>query len=130
LFLVRHHRFSQELAMSLKSLELEAAAYRRRDRVGPFPAALRARITVAMRDMRSAGQTYGRIAGAFRVDPATVRAWLSSKPEARLLPVVVKSPATGSSAQPSLSPMVLLSPSGWRVEGLTVDALIAIVSRC
>ena len=111
--------------MSLSDLQAEAAAHRRKYRTHAFPIDLRRRMIEAMVKLRSDGVTNQQLSRMFHVDGATVRAWLRDRAP-RLLPVVVDE----ASEAPATGPLTLVSPKGWRVEGVNIEMLTKLVADC
>jgi hypothetical protein len=106
---------------TLRSLRERLEAARRR---GPrkFGDALRAEGTLALRALRTQGLSVKQAGEALSLSADTVRRWLAgsprqSSPPASFTPVLVR-----PDAAPLTSP-ALISPSGFRVEGLSLEQL-------
>jgi hypothetical protein len=87
------------------------------------PAALRARATAWIRRQRSGGASVREIADASSLSYETVRRWaeLAAPTRTALVPVTVRpEPDSGDR-------LVLVSPSGYRVEGLNAEQVVAIL---
>jgi hypothetical protein len=109
----------------LRDLRRELAALDR----GPgksYPAALRARITTWARRAIATGASHTATARAVALDLRTLRAWLGdatvSAASTALVPieVVVDAPA-------ARGPLRLVSPAGFRVEGLALDEVATLL---
>lgn len=108
----------------------------------PYPETLR---VFAVRYLAHALETGGTLAGAAKalgVSEPTLQAWRKGQPAAHrrahapadrpaLVPVVVpvpkKTAASGARAVPG--GLVLVSPGGWRVEGLSAEAAAELLGR-
>lgn len=96
--------------------EIEAIAER-----GPgrrYPAHLRERVTAVGRALREQGWSWADLAEAFGVTDATLKRWLGDAVHDDMFREVAVADDT----------FVLVSPSGWRVEGLTHADLVALLS--
>jgi len=86
----------------------------RADRGRRVPPQLRARLTAAARKLRSGGASWVAIGEALGVTGETARRWCASASTGTaLVPVQV--------AEPEEQPVSLVSPSGYRVEGLSLE---------
>ncbi len=104
-----------------RRLRREFAA-RERGRGKPYPAALRERATRWARRQAAGGASLRDIATTLGVHGESVRRWLLVGPTASpLVPVEV----VGEPAAPDT--LVVVSPSGFRVEGLSVAAAAALL---
>lgn len=74
---------------------------------------------------RASNATTRAIAAELGVSEVTVGRWLRVGPKATMLPVRVVEGVSRS----TLSGVVVVSPSGLRVEGLDVDALCTVIAR-
>jgi hypothetical protein len=98
-------------------------AARERGRGKPYPAALRERATRWARRQADSGASLRAIATTLGVHGESVRRWLQSGADAAatLVPVeVVAGPAEAGT-------VVVVSPAGFRVEGLSVAAAAALL---
>lgn len=87
-----------------------------------YPADLKRRVVAYARRQRDAGATYDAVAEALGLALETVRRWCSISSDARastLVPVEVV-------AEPS-SPVTIISPSGYRLEGLAPAEAVAVL---
>ena len=83
---------------------------------------LRAQIIVVGCRLRDEGRSWGATAAVLGLPTETVRRLCSTvEPRSHLLPVVVE-------ADPGAK-IVLVSPGGWRIEGLDAAALLALIPR-
>lgn len=108
----------------------------------PYPETLR---VFAVRYLAHALETGGTLAGtakALGVPEPTLQAWRKGQPAAHrrahapgekpaLVPVVVPGPkkTTASAAGAVPGGLVLVSPGGWRVEGLSAEAAAELLGR-
>jgi transposase-like protein len=84
-----------------------------------YPPSLQRRVVAYSRRGRSAGRSLWRIAGELGLGQGTLRNWMARHPKPRFLRVAVKGPApTPAPSEKAASPMVLVTPRGYRVEGL------------
>ena len=87
-----------------------------------FAPELRAQIIAVGSRLRAEGRSWSATAVALGLPTETVRRLCSAgEPQSRFVPVVVEPAHSGD--------LVLVSPSGWRVEGLATAALLALVPR-
>jgi len=106
----------------------------------PFPEALRAFAVRYAEQRLEAGGTVVEAAAKLGVSAPTLYEWRKGRPagstkrkkgterSAELLPVRVgERPAEGVVA--GQSPVVVVSPSGWRVEGLSVESAAQLLGR-
>lgn len=89
-----------------------AVRARRKQRYSPE---LKARIIAYVEARRAAGDTQVVVSEAVGVKWTTLRRWVSTRPSTALVPVRVR-----ASPSASLSPLSLVTPSGYRLEGLEV----------
>jgi transposase-like protein len=101
---------------------LREFAARERGRGKPYPAALRERATRWARRQAEGGASLRAIATTLGVHSESVRRWLQgTTAAATLVPVeVVAGPAEAGT-------VVVVSPAGFRVEGLSVAAAAALL---
>ena len=104
----------------LRDLRRELAAHQR----GPgiyYPDALRERITNWARRQLAAGATAGAATASLGIGRDTLRRWLMPASTA-LVPVEVVD-------VPRAMTVSVVSPSGFRIDGLTIDDAIAVLRR-
>jgi transposase-like protein len=108
----------------LRDLRRELAA-RERGQGKRYSAALRARISGWARRELERGGSLRAIAEALGLHRETLRSWLADVPasEAALVPVEV------TAEKASARSFVVVSPSGFRVEGLALDEVAALLAR-
>lgn len=94
---------------------------------GPLPRAVRERGKAIARARAQAGATPKAISAELGMSEKTIERWLEAGGSAAMLPVRVI--ATRARATESRS-FVVTTASGLRIEGLDVDTLCTLVSRC
>ena len=113
-----------------------------------YPASVRAEVVPLLRRLRTQGLSTSRIARDLGIHGSTVRDWIESAgcEGATFVPVVVGPPeaATGAPSvprpevaltsavvlPPAVPPrLVLVSPGGFRLEGLDLDSALALLTR-
>ncbi len=90
-----------------------------------MPLALRAAIATYARDERAAGASCGTIAERLGVSPESIRRWVFTKPghgDGALVPVHVV-------AEAAATPLTVWSPTGYRVDGLSVGEAAELLRR-
>lgn len=109
---------------------LRRAVIEQRAKGKRYPAELRARLIAFALRMRSDGWSWSRIGSSVDLPGKTLRLWADkdARRQPRLVSVEVVAPtATAPTAtapsmtSPSLS---FVAPAGWRVEGLSLEAVI------
>jgi len=90
------------------------AALGQRGRTTRIPDAVRARVLTYARRQRAAGHSWVRIAQAVGLSVGSLKNWSRTPPAARTLVPVAVAPAP---AVPTAA-LVVVSPGGYRVEGL------------
>ena len=98
-----------------------------------YPAAVRDRVCAYVAERRVVGATVGMVAAELGLSRHSVLAWTEARQtRGHLRPVeVIADPEPPSGVAPvALAPSlpVLISPKGYRVEGLDVDALAALLA--
>ena len=86
-----------------------------------YPEDLRQEAVVLARSGMLAGQSLGSVASELGLGCATLTRWLEGAPREGLRPVTVQWEPEPSPLPPST--LVLVSPSGWRIEGLCREDL-------
>ena len=87
-----------------------------------YPAGLRERITVYARSRRDEGEGWATISDELAVPWETLRRWtLGPKPSTAMVPVEVIAPAVVAEG------VAVVSPTGWRLEGLDVREAVAVL---
>lgn len=93
-------------------------------RRGRYSRQEREAIVEQVRRLRSDGMAMSGVVAEVGVSQMTLAKWLrESNPAPAFLPVVVGSASSASAA------LALVTPSGYRIEGLTMDALLALLGR-
>ena len=90
-----------------------------------YPAELRIRLTAFARRLRANGWSWGRIGSSVGLPGETLRLWLErdARRQPRLVRVAVMPPPPPS-VPPTFS---LVSPTGWRVEGLSLGSVVELI---
>ena len=86
-----------------------------------FPSVLRARITAWVASRRTSGAPWSVLASELGIPAATLQTWEAASPTAvspRLVPVEV---AEAAPAPEAAGPVTLVSPTGWRLEGIPLS---------
>lgn len=111
---------------SLSDLRRLLAAHRpRRSRDG-YPAHVRTAVVTAASELRKAGWTPTRLARELGLAATTLGLWLREPAALTFRPVTVVPTV------PPLAPtrtLTLVTPGGWRVEGLDVDSAALLLAR-
>jgi hypothetical protein len=90
------------------------------------PPGLRDEITVWAKRLRTEGHVLGSIAATIGLSETTLGKWLSpGRGEGELRPVRL----TADGTSPSRSGLVVVTPAGFRLEGLTVDEAVDVLRR-
>ena len=105
-------RFRQDVALHLGTRTGSAIRY---------TPALRRRAVVIARKRQDAGVAVAEVAGELGVRPHALRFWLQSPPRPRLRRVSIATPAVAADRP------VLITPQGFRVEGLGATGLAALL---
>jgi len=95
-----------------------------------YPSAQRRRLLKVAQGRRAEGWPWSRIGDALGVPEATLRGWNELETKANppghgvvtLLPVVI----TPAPERSEPSPLAIVSPSGWRFEGLSLDGALGL----
>ena len=95
-----------------------------RGRTTRIPAGVRARVLAYTRRQRAAGTSWQTVASAVGVSASALKNWSRLAPPARRLVPVVVSPA---GTEPSPTGLAIVSPAGYRVEGLDVATATALL---
>ena len=108
------------MMMTQRDLQAAIRQARRKTKVPRYSAEVRAAVSDLVRTARSKGTSLSSVAEALELPINTVRRWCTRRSE--LAPVEVV---------PEVSPggLVLVTPCGHRVEGLSVASLAALLER-
>lgn len=108
-----------------ESICAQVARTRPRSPTQGFPAEVRARVGAWARAQREAGVSFESMATLLRVNPSTVREWAQRASTSTFLPVQIEAePCHAPTAPPTL-----VSPRGYRVEGLDLAQLVSLLER-
>jgi transposase-like protein len=88
-----------------------------------YPVELRAEVVGLVREARDAGVSVKRLAAGLGLPPYTLVRWLRRAPRRSLRRVTV------TPAPPPPPALVLVTPEGWRVEGLDVATVLHVLQR-
>jgi hypothetical protein len=100
------------------------AALGPRGRTSRIPDAVRAEVVAYARRERAAGRSWTRIAHVVGLSAGALKNWAHTPPPARtLVPVEVATPAAAVRA----AAFVVVSPGGYRVEGLDLPTATALL---
>lgn len=93
-----------------------------------YPPSLKQRVIAVARRRRAQGASLWRIGRELGLGQQTLRGWLkaSPAPRMRVVKVALADPA-GEPARPEAGHAVLTTPKGYRVEGLTLESLTALL---
>lgn len=95
-----------------------------------FSPELRSRVARYARHQRAAGARWTAVAVSLGISRPTLRNWLSSEPATSIVAVrVVPDDIAPAENTPATSSSCLVSPRGYRVEGLSVEALVELLER-
>jgi len=113
------------MAREAGELRRRVMALGRRTRGARIPEELRAEVIDYAIERRRCGDGVRKIAGALGVSPESIRRWTAPPAAGRaraLVPIVVRE---DDDASPR--PVTVTSPSGYRVEGLTIASAAALL---
>jgi hypothetical protein len=106
-----------------RAVRAAVAALGQRGRTTRIPDAVRARVLAYARGERAAGRSWTWIARQVGLSAGALKTWSRTPPPARTL-VPVDVAATAPMPSP---PLVVVSPAGYRVEGLDLTAASALL---
>lgn len=90
------------------------------------PAALRDEITVWARGLRSGGHTLGAVARAIGLSESALGRWMSAQEQpGGIRPVRIAGEARGVDS----GTVVIVTPAGYRLEGLSLDDAVNVLRR-
>lgn len=101
----------------IESLRAALAAVPRTRNTQPYPRELRARVVVVAKELCARGESVESVSSALGVRHETLRRWMEVSMSSEAAPVRPVRVEVG----PSSAPVTLASPSGWRIEGLSLD---------
>ena len=114
----------ERVGESLQAARAALAALGRRGKTTPIPLSVRARVLAYTRRQRAVGASWQAIARALGVSASALKNWSGmSPPGRRLVPVVVAPAGT----EPSPPGLAIVSPAGYRVAGLDVATVTALL---
>ena len=93
-----------------------------------YPPAVRAEILGVAQQAHAAGISRGRLAAGLGLPRWTITRWQRQAPRGALRRIAIR-PEPASSGPPAPSPgLVLVTPQGWRIEGLDLDTLLRVLA--
>ena len=93
-----------------------------------YPPAVRAEILGLAQQAQAAGISRGRLAAGLGLPRWTITRWQRRAPRRALRRIAIR-PEPASSGPPAPSPgLVLVTPQGWRIEGLDLDTLLRVLA--
>lgn len=109
--------------MDVKRLRQAVLDLGPRQRGRLFPEPLRGRLVAAARELRERGETNAEISTLLGISKETARRMATEVNGAALVPVEIGAApvASGDAA------LTVVSPTGWRVEGLELDEAVALL---
>jgi hypothetical protein len=110
---------------SLELLQQLVSSNRPTSKATGYAVSIRNRVGQFVRQQRDRGVPWSTLSQALGVSHASLRTWMHAAPVAPVfLPVHIHHQA--EIAQPT--PLVITSPAGWRIEGVTLDQIKDIIS--
>jgi hypothetical protein len=95
-----------------------------------YPVRVRDTVVAAAAELRAAGWSDTRLGRELGLSRTTMRLWLSRPAPSSFRPVTVVNEMVVPPPAPTCAPaLVLVSPSGYRLEGLDIDAAAALLAR-
>jgi hypothetical protein len=104
----------------LREVRAALAGLGARGRTTRIPDAVRTRVIVYAREQRSRGKTWRSIAEAVGLSATVLQRWMRAAPEASCRLARVKVVADPE----AIAAVSLISPSGYRIEGVTLEAAL------
>ncbi|MCI0407955.1 MAG: hypothetical protein L0191_05210 [Acidobacteria bacterium] len=92
-----------------------------------YPPALQRRVVAFARKREAEGGSLWRISGELGLGQETLRDWIQRHPEPRFRSVKVATPDPTPAPKSLPSALVLVTPQGYRVEGLEPDSLAVLL---
>ena len=102
----------------------------RADKRGPLPREVRERGKMIARTRARAGASPEIISAEIGMSVKTIERWLEPDGKATMLPVRVVSSRARAPEAKAKAAIVVTTVSGLRIEGLDLDSLCTLVSRC
>jgi hypothetical protein len=101
-----------------------------RGRTTPIPESVRAQVVAYVREQQGRGQSLGRSARELGLSPSAVQRWASAEARQRAPRLarvrVVADRSDRRAAEPAIA---LVAPSGYRLEGLTLEQAVQALGR-
>ena len=98
---------------------------------GPYRSEERERYTREVVQRRAAGETWTSIAADLGIRPITLQRWCEGRGTPSFAPVVIEQsitrPALSAPMASAGGQVVLITPGGFRIEGLRIPELIAVM---
>lgn len=116
----------------VKAIRSDVSVLKGRRRRGPYPRELRSRITELATDWMKDGRSLRELGGLLKIGPETLEGWCGCSKQAAtstsLSPVrLAAEPAMIAVVAASASMITVISPRGWRLEGLAPEEAVALI---
>ncbi len=112
------------MEQEIEEFRARIASLKRSHRGTPYPEDIRDHALRLAARLRATGLGAYAVGRQLGIRPETLASWVPPVPPPRLAPVVVEPSPPTAPAAPETSSIVVTSPSGWRIEGIGVDALV------
>jgi hypothetical protein len=93
-----------------------------------YPPAVRAEVVGLAHQAQAAGISRGRLAADLGLPRWTITRWQRQAPRRALRRIAI-GPEPAAAGPPPSPGLVLVTPQGWRIEGLDLDTLLRVLSR-
>jgi hypothetical protein len=93
-----------------------------------YPPAVRAEILGLAQQAQAAGISRGRLAADLGLPRWTITRWQRRAPRRPLRRIAIGREPAASGPPPARPGLVLVTPQGWRIEGLDLDTLLRVLA--